>query len=65
MEETVPKTRRVKQSPNEEPTVQLMTAITGNTIRDIVRLANELEVSRADVVSLLKDNGQFVLVYYK
>ena len=34
------------------------------TIRGIVRLANEEGIKREDIVSLLKENGQFVLIYF-
>lgn len=44
---------------------QIMTAIAANTIREITRAANEEGIRREDIVSLLKENGQFVLVYYK
>lgn len=44
---------------------QIMTAIAANTIREIVKIANEEEIKREDIVSLLKENSQFVLVYYK
>ena len=44
---------------------QVMTALTGTTIRSIVRLANEDGIKREDIVSLLKENGQFVLIYFK
>lgn len=44
---------------------QIMTAMAANTIREIVKTANEEGVKREDIVSLLKENGQFVLVYYK
>ena len=44
---------------------QIMTALTGTTIRDIVRSANEEGIKREDIVSLLKENGQFVLVYFR
>ena len=44
---------------------QIMTAITANTIREIVRVANEERIKRDDIISLLKENGQFVLLYYK
>lgn len=44
---------------------QIMTAMAANTIREIVRTANEEGIKREDIVSLLKENGQFVLVYYK
>ena len=44
---------------------QIMTAMAANTIREIVIIANEKRIKREDIVSLLKENGQFVLVYYK
>lgn len=46
-------------------THQIMTAITDTTIKGIVKTANELSIKREDIVSLLKENGQFVLIYYK
>ena len=44
---------------------QIMTAMAANTIREIARIANERGIKREDIVSLLKENSQFVLVYYK
>ena len=44
---------------------QVTTALTGTTIRSIVRLANEEGIKREDIVSLLKENGQFVLIYFR
>ena len=44
---------------------QVMTALTGTTIRGIIKSANEEEIKREDIVSLLKENGQFVLIYFK
>lgn len=44
---------------------QIMTALTATTIRGIVNSANEVGIKREDIVSLLKENGQFVLVYFK
>ena len=44
---------------------QVMTALTDTTIRGIVRSANENGIKREDIVSLLKENGQFVLIYFK
>ena len=44
---------------------QIMTAMAANTIREIERIANERGIKREDIVSLLKENSQFVLVYYK
>lgn len=44
---------------------QVMTALTNATIRGIVRSANEEGIKREDIVSLLKENGQFVLIYFR
>ena len=44
---------------------QTMTVLTDTTIRGIVRAANENNIKREDIVSLIKENGQFILVYYK
>ena len=43
----------------------IMTALTATTIRGIVNSANEVGIKREDIVSLLKENGQFVLIYFK
>lgn len=44
---------------------QIMTAFAANTLREIVNMANEENIKREDIISLLKDNGQFWLVYFK
>lgn len=44
---------------------QVMTALTDATIRGIVRSANEEGIKREDIVSLLKENDQFVLIYFR
>ena len=44
---------------------QVMTAMTNDTIRGIVKAANEEGIKREDIVSLLKENGQFVLIYFR
>ena len=44
---------------------QVMAALTDTTIRGIVRSANEGGIKREDIVSLLKENGQFVLIYFR
>lgn len=46
-------------------THQIMIAFAGNTLREIVNTANEEGIKREDIVSLLRDNGQFWLVYFK
>lgn len=58
------KMTRTKKVNNTE-VHQVMTAITNDTIRGIVRAANEDGIKREDIVSLLKENGQFVLVYFR
>lgn len=55
------RTRRTVEPSNSA----FMTAIAANTIREIVKLANENNIKRENIVSLLKENGQFVLVFYK
>lgn len=56
--EEVEKAKKIKTS-------QTMTALVSTTIRGIVNSANEAGIKREDIVSLLKENGQFVLVYFK
>lgn len=47
---------------NLEP--QMMSVIVSDTIRDIINTANREGIKKESIVSLLKENGQFVLVYY-
>lgn len=49
----------------EEVKSTYMTAFAENSIRAIVERANELEIKRENIVSLLSERGQYVLVYYK
>lgn len=42
-----------------------MACIVGYTVRDIINLANELEIPREDIVSILPFAGQIYLFYYK
>lgn len=58
------KMSRVKKENNKE-VHQTMTALAAPTIRDIVKNANDEEIKREDIVSLLKENGQFILVYFR
>lgn len=44
---------------------EFMTALTANTVRELVRYVNELEIKKNDIVTILKENSQFILVYYK
>ena len=57
----IPRTKKI----NSSKTNQIMTVLTGVTIRGIIKAANEEGIKKEDIVSLLKENGQFVLVYFK
>ena len=59
------KTVRTKKVSETEVVHQIMNAMVANTIREIVRTANEEGIKKEDIVSLLNENGQFVLIYYK
>lgn len=43
---------------------KFMKALTAQTIRELVKVANELGIRRDDIVSLVREGGQFVLIYY-
>lgn len=59
------KMTRTRKNTNGAEVHQVMTAMTNDTIRGIVKAANEEGIKREDIVSLLKENGQFVLVYFR
>lgn len=42
-----------------------MTILITQTIRGIVNTANEGGIKKEDIVSLIKENGQYMLIYYK
>lgn len=58
------KMNRVKREGDTEKH-QIMTALIDNTLRGIIRTANEENIKREDIVSLLKEKDQFILLYYK
>ena len=58
------KMTRTKKT-NDSEIHQVMTALYNTTLRGIVKDANEEGVKREDVITLLKENGQFVLIYFK
>lgn len=41
-----------------------MTVIVANTIREIVKTANESKIKKDDIVTILKEGNQFILIYY-
>lgn len=65
MEDTEKQVKAKTKSLGSSKKIQVMTALTATTIRGIVNSANEIGIKREDIVSLLKENGQFVLVYFK
>lgn len=42
-----------------------MAVIINSTIRGIVKSVNIEGIQKEDIVTLIKDNGQFLLVYFK
>ena len=64
--EEIEKTKMTKAKTSEDTkTSQIMSALIATTIRGIVNSANEAGIKRENIVSILKENGQFVLVYFK
>ena len=53
-----------KTNKNKEETSKIMTAIAAPTIRELVTISNKYSIKREDVVTIIKDNGQFVLIHY-
>ena len=43
---------------------KIMTAIATLTIRELVNIANKYGIKREDVITIVKDNGQYVLIHY-
>lgn len=43
---------------------KLLHAIRGRTIRELVDKTNELGIQREDVVTILQENGYYVVLYY-
>ena len=41
-----------------------MTAITSSTVRGIIRKANEKNIKKEDIVSLVKEYTQYILIFY-
>ena len=42
-----------------------MSVLIDTTIRGIVNIANTSDIKKEDIVTLLKENGQYMLIYYK
>lgn len=52
------------EEPKKLEVPKIMTAIAALTIRELVNIANEYGIKREDVVTIVKDNGQYVLIHY-
>ena len=68
-QEEVKEVKEVKQAEEiEEPkkleVPKIMTAIAALTIRELVNIANKYGIKREDVITIVKDNGQYVLIHY-
>ena len=68
-QEEIKEVKEVKQvEKTEEPkkleVPKIMTAIAALTIRELVNIANEYGIKREDVITIVKDNGQYVLIHY-
>ena len=48
----------------EEKKVKVMNTLYGDTVRSIVRQVNERKIQKEDVVTLIKEAGMFILIYY-
>ena len=68
-QEEVKEVREVKQvekieEPKKLEVPKIMTAIAALTIRELVNIANKYGIKREDVITIVKDNGQYVLIHY-
>ena len=52
------------EEPKKLEVPKIMTAIAALTIRELVNIANEHGIKREDVITIVKDNGQYVLIHY-
>ena len=57
--ETKRTTKKVIGKPQE------MRILVVTNIAEVVKYVNEEGIKKEDIISLLKDNGQWMLVYYK
>ena len=68
-QEELKEVKEVKQveeikEPKKLEVPKIMTAIAALTIRELVNIANEYGIKREDVITIVKDNGQYVLIHY-
>ena len=68
-QEEIKEVKEVKQveeieEPKKLEVPKIMTAMAALTIRELVNIANEYGIKREDVITIVKDNGQYVLIHY-
>ena len=68
-QEEIKKVKEVKypkeiNEPKNLEVPKIMTAIAALTIRELVNIANKYGIKREDVITIVKDNGQYVLIHY-
>lgn len=57
-------TKGRKPKVQEEKVPQILTALAAPTIRELVTVANKYGIKREDVVTIIKENGQYILLHY-
>lgn len=62
VEEKNTKGRKSKVQQDKVP--QILTAISSPTIRELVNMTNEYNIKREDIVTIIKENGQYILLHY-
>ena len=68
-QEEIKETKEIKypeevKEPKKLEVPKIMTAIAALTIRELVNIANKYGIKREDVITIVKDNGQYVLIHY-
>lgn len=64
MEEIREKRPRIKV-PKMPKNKQSLSVLISPTIRGLIRDANDLELTKENIISLMKEGGQFILIYFK
>lgn len=55
---------KVKPQKSTKSNSSKMEILISTTIRDLVRQVNELKIQRDNIITIIKDNSQFFLIYY-
>lgn len=46
-------------------TLKYMSASGARTIRDLVKIANDQNIQREDIVTIMKEADQYLIIYYR